>query len=194
MIMRQRHLSDDRLIEVCLDATRLVAERHHLDRCTACENRRAHLSRLLVDASDVATAEADAVFSVERLARQRTRILQRLDQEGRPGRLIAFPASHLHGSSLRARPGMRWVAVAAAAGVVIGLLAGHLAHDLPARGTLPAAEVAAEQPVTTLRAVSMTLSEEEFLGRLEMAIEGTSGSALQPLDDLTPRVWEVAAQ
>jgi hypothetical protein len=42
--------------------------------------------------------------------------------------------------------------------------------------------------------VSTTLSEEEFLGRLEVAIEGTGGSALRPLDDLTPLVWEVAAQ
>jgi hypothetical protein len=38
------------------------------------------------------------------------------------------------------------------------------------------------------------MTEEEFLGRLEVAIEGTGGSALRPLDDLTPLVWEVAAQ
>jgi len=29
---------------------------------------------------------------------------------------------------------------------------------------------------------------------MEMAVEGTAGSALRPLDDLTPRVWEVAAR
>jgi hypothetical protein len=29
---------------------------------------------------------------------------------------------------------------------------------------------------------------------LEVAIEGTSGASLRPLDDLTPLVWEVAAK
>ena len=37
------------------------------------------------------------------------------------------------------------------------------------------------------------MSEEEFLGRLEMAIDGTGGTTLQPLHDLTPLAWEVSA-
>ena len=65
----------------------------------------------------VTTAEADAAFSDERLAKQRARILQRLEQEGRPGRVITFPAAHTQRPPLRARPGMRWVAGAAAAGL-----------------------------------------------------------------------------
>jgi hypothetical protein len=89
---------------------------------------------------------------------------------------------------------MRWIAGAAAAGLVIGLLAGHFAHDLPAGGALPASQAAGTPAAARLQAVSTTMSEEEFLGRLEVAIEGTSGSALRPLDDLTPLVWEVAAQ
>ena len=41
---------------------------------------------------------------------------------------------------------------------------------------------------------SAPLSEEEFLDRLEAAIDGAGGSSLRPLHDLTPLVWEVAAQ
>ena len=188
------HLSDDRLIDVCLHGSAAAKEQQHLAGCGVCEERRASLARILTEVSDVAIAEADALFTQERLDRQRAHILQRVDQESRHGRLISFPASQ--GSSptlLRARPAARWIAGAAAAGLLIGLLAGHLTHDFTAGRVLPSrAAIAPSAP--TFRAVSTTMSEEEFLGRLEIAIEGTGGTALRPLDDLTPLVWEVAAQ
>jgi len=193
--MRRLHLSDDRLIDVCLDRAPAAVERQHLENCDVCKGRRDNLARLLADVSSVARAEADAVFTPERLSRQRARILQRVEQEAPNGRVITFPAGYGQGPTLlRARPGMRWVAGAAAAGLVIGLLAGHLAHNLPTGGALPASQAVVPAGAATLQAVSTTMSEEEFLGRLEVAIEGTSGSALRPLDDLTPLVWEVAAQ
>ena len=195
MTMRHHHLSDDRLIEVCLDAASPASERQHLAGCPLCQERRAHLTRLVTDVSGVAAAQADAVFTTERLARQRAHILQRIEHEARYGRVIAFPAGHAHPPSLRGRPGMRWIAGAAAAGVIIGLVAGQFAHVLPGTSMrpLPASTTAAAVP-DTLQRVAAPLSEEEFLGRLELAVEGTGGSALRPLDDLTPRVWEVAAQ
>lgn len=197
--MRRPHLSDDRLIEVCLDRAPAATERLHLELCGVCQERRANLARLLADVADVASGEADAVFTPERLSRQRARILQRVEQEARNGRVISFPAAG-HGQAptlLRARPGMRWIAsAAAAAGLTIGLLTGYLAHDLPGggTGTLPTSQAIGPPTMATLQAVSTTMSEEEFLGRLEVAIEGSSGSALRPLHDLTPLVWEVAAQ
>jgi hypothetical protein len=194
-MMHHPHLSDDRLIDVCLDHAPAASERQHLESCDVCEERRASLARLLADASGVACAEADAVFTPERLSRQHARILERVEQEARLGRVISFPAGQGHGPTLlRVRPGMRWVAGAAAAGLVIGLLAGHLAHDLPAGGALSPSRATGTPAVASLQAVSTTMSEEEFLGRLEVAIEGTSGSALRPLDDLTPLAWEIAAQ
>jgi anti-sigma factor RsiW len=195
MNMRRSHLSDDRLIDVCLDKTRFSAEQDHLDSCPACAERSAHLTQMLTDIAAVTVAEADAAFSAERLAKQRARILQRLEQEGRAGRVISFPANQTHRPSLRARPGMRWIAGAAAAGLFIGVLAGHLAHVVdPNQWSVSPTQVALQPEGATLHAVSTTLSEEEFLGLLEVAIEGTSGASLRPLDDLTPRVWEVAAQ
>jgi hypothetical protein len=195
MNMHRNHLSDDRLIDVCLDKAGYVAERNHLDSCPECAERRAHLSRMLTDVAAVTVAEADAAFSVDRLAKQRARILQRLEQEGRFGRVITFPSNVAQRPSLRARPGTRWVAGAAAAGLLIGVLAGHLAHVVvPNQMGRSTTQVVLQPAGTTLQAVSTTLSEEEFLGMLEVAIEGTSGASLRPLDDLTPRVWEVAAQ
>src|SRR6185503_3833389 len=194
--MRHPHLSDDRLIDVCLDHAPAATEQQHLATCGVCEERRASLARLLNETSTVAVAEADAVFTDERLARQRAHILERVEQESRQGRLISFPAGHTSSPSLlRARPAARWIAGAAAAGLFIGLLAGHLTHDFTAGRVMPSslASRATSSPAA-FQAVSTTMSEEEFLGRLEIAIEGTGGSALRPLDDLTPLVWEVAAQ
>ena len=147
---------------------------------------------LLAEVGDVVAAQADVHFTDDRLARQRAHILERLDHEAWHGRVITFPAAYAHAPALRVRPGIRWIAAAAAAGLLIGFVAEHVAHRT--RPVQPAALAAADARPDTLQLVAAPLSEEEFLGRMEMAVEGTAGSALQPLDDLTPRVWEVAAQ
>ena len=152
-------------------------------------------ARLMDDVSAVLRAEADVVFTDERLARQRAHILRRIEEETRPGQVIAFPNAQPARPALRARPGMRWIAGAAAAGLLIGVAAGHLAHDLPGGiRAVPSQAVASGGLQPTLQAVSTTVSEDEFLGQLEIAIETTGGSALRPLDDLTPLVWEIATR
>jgi hypothetical protein len=187
------HLTEERLIDVCLGHAADSRDREHLDQCPECGRRREAIARVLGDVRDAAAADADAAFPAERLARQHARILQRLEHEGRPARIIAFPAHGPEPSMLRTRPATRWIAGAAAAGLVIGLLAGHLAHDFSV--ATPARAIAARPvPEPTLRAVATTISDEEFLGQLELAVEGTGGTALRPLDDLTPRVWEVTAR
>jgi hypothetical protein len=187
MMKAHRHLTDDELIERCL-----AGETHDGDGCGSCEARQADLATLLHEIGDSATQEADAAFSAERLSRQHARILQRIEQDGRPGRLIAFPNHGAEGVPLRARPSSRWIAAAAVAGLVIGLLAGHLAHDLP--GTVNDAPVltrVTDASGGTLRAVATTFSEDEFLGQIESIAERPGGEALLPLHDLTPRAWEV---
>ena len=192
--MRHPHLTDNRLIDVCFDHAPAATEEQHLARCAICRERRANLARLLDDTSSVASAEADALFTEERLSRQRAHILQRVEQESRHGQLIAFPAGQAASPvRLRIKPASRWIAGAAAAGLFIGMLAGHLTHDFTAGRVLPTRATTAMPAAATIQAVSTTLSEEEFLGQIEMAVEGTGGSALRPLDDLTPLVWEVAA-
>jgi len=190
---RQAHLSDDRLVEVCFEASITPGEEAHIAACDECRTRRARLESMLSDVSDAAAAEADEIFTAEKLATQHARILQRIEQDGRPARVINFPAaSAADMRPLRARPASRWIAAAAAAGLAIGLLAGHLAHDLPtfgrptrtpvARSTTPA--VAVQHSV---RAVNAVHSDEEFLGELETALDGPQLAVLRPLNELTPR-------
>jgi hypothetical protein len=195
-MMKRDHLSEDRLIQICLEEAPSAPERRHLDGCSDCEGRRAEISGLVTEVSNAAAAEADAAFPADRLTRQHARIMQRLAEDGKPGRVIAFPAADgRRAVTLSARPGMRWIAGAAAAGLAIGLLAGHLAHDLPgAAGTPPAQVVASAPGPADLRPIPTTLSEDELLGLVELAAQGTGSPTLQPLDDLTPRVWEVAVR
>jgi hypothetical protein len=200
--MTQPHLSDDRLIEVCLLEAPSNAEQQHLGSCVRCDGRRARLQTLLDDVSGTAAAEADAAFPPERLARQQARILAHLLHDGRPARVIAFPAGNGHESlASRTRPSTRWIAAAAVAGLVIGVIAGRFGHDYSLLGRPGSARVVvartAEAPALraagntgTLREVSVDISDEEFLSQIELAIDGPAAAALQPLDDLTPRAWD----
>lgn len=191
--MSQRHLTDDRLIEMCLAGSVETVDQHHLAACAACEGRRAELSTMLAEVDAAATVEADAAFPEERLARQQARILHRIEQDGRPGRVIAFPAGHpADALSLRTKPTTRWVAAAAAAGLLVGLVAGHMAHDFPP-STQPAAvtQSARQQPTGTVLRGATVITDEEFLGEVEEAIDSSGPAALRPIDELTPRAWEV---
>jgi len=200
MTKDRTHLSDDRLLDVSLDGAcggsesstaPTASEMQHLADCPACEARRSRLAGLLADAGGVVAAQADAYFTADRLAKQRAHILERLEHEARHGRVITFPAAHGQPPALRGRPGTRWIAAAAAAGLLIGFVAEHVAHRFPGG---PSAIALVDADPDALQLVAAPLSEEEFLGRMELAVEGTAGSALRPLDELTPRVWEVAAQ
>ncbi len=189
-MQRRSHLSDDRLVEVCLSGTPTTAEEAHFTRCGDCEARRSQLERLLREVDDHASAASDAAFPEDRLAAQRTRILHRIEQDGRPARVITFPAAQSGERPLRTRPAGRWIAAAAAAGLAVGLLAGHLAHDLeapPARS--PVMRTAATRPRSqpTMRAVNASLNDEQLLGEIDAALDGPRLAILRPLNDLTPR-------
>lgn len=188
--MSQHHLSEEQLIEACLGVPESTAERHLLD-CAACGARRDAVGQMLTEVTDVATTEADAVFSPERLARQQAKILQRIDADGRPARVIVFPAGQPPVASvMHPRPGTRWVAVAAAAGLVLGLLGGHLARDLMGSGAVPAQAIVTSSAGASVRNVS-TSPEDEFLGQIELAGGSAGPAVLRSIDALTPRAWEV---
>jgi hypothetical protein len=148
------------------------------------------------DVSAVLVAAADEAFPDERLERQRARILQRVDQSGRPGRVIAFPASQgqpgrsiLHPTSTT-----RWVAAAAAVAFIAGVVAGQ---RLPTEFHMrPPLQVAISRPApqatgTSLRASApLVPSDDEFLGEVELAAESRP-AVLRHIDALTPRAWDV---
>jgi hypothetical protein len=199
--MRADHLTDDRLIELSMLEAPSATEQQHLSACARCDARRVRLQRLLENVSDAATAAADAAFPPERLARQHSRILARLLHEGRPARVIAFPAGHTQPEPVaaRTRPRSRWIAAAAVAGLVVGVIAGRFGHDYtfnrPARvivaHTAEQPELRAPGSTATIREVTASISEDEFLNQLEIAIDSPAAAALQPIDDLTPRAWDV---
>jgi hypothetical protein len=203
MGMRVNHLSDDRLIELSMLDALSAAEQQHLSTCTRCDARRQDLQRLLDEVSETADAAADAAFPLERLNRQQARILARLQHEGRPARVIAFPAGHTPHEPLvsRTRPASRWIAAAAVGGLVVGVIAGRFGHDysFPRAGAPRVISArAVEQPefrapgtTATLREVTASISDDEFLNQIEIAIDAPAAAALQPLDDLTPRAWEI---
>ena len=201
--MRAKHLSDDRLIELCMLDVLSAAEQQHLSGCDHCGGRRVRLQRLLDDVSEVADAATDAAFPLERLNRQQARILARLQHEGRPARVIAFPAGHASHEPIisRTRPASRWIAAAAVGGLVIGVIAGRFGHDysFPRPGVsrviasrvIEQPELRAPGTTGTIREVAASISDDEFLNQIEIAIDAPAAAALQPLDDLTPRAWEV---
>ena len=201
--MKANHLSEDRLIDLCMLDALSSAEQQHLSTCARCDARRVNMQRLLEEVSEAATADADAAFPLERLNRQEARILARLQHEGRPARVIAFPAGHPPHEPIasRRRPASRWIAAAAVGGLVVGVIAGRLGHDYSfqrAGISRVIASRAIEQPelrapVTTgaIREVAASISDDEFLDQLETAIDAPAAAALQPLDDLTPLAWEV---
>jgi hypothetical protein len=154
--------------------------------------------QLVEHVASALNAEADAAFPDERLQRQQAKILLRIDQDGRPGRLIAFPASQTRmPASLLLHPTSttRWVAAAAVAAFIAGLVAGQRLPSefrLTSTGHLAVARPAAPEATgTTLRASAPLLpSDDEFLGEVEMAAESRP-AVLRHLDELTPRAWDV---
>ena len=191
--MNHTHLSDDYLIEVCLAPASRDTERADWTSCAECRSRHAALADMLIDTRTAAAMEADAAFPTERLARQRARIMQRVESEGRPGRVISFPAgSHAQEFTLRrSRPASRWIAAAAAAAFIVGLLAGHLVHSLPGAQSAPLVQSRAASAPSPSRPFLAVVSDDEFLGQVELAAGRTSPAPLRALDALTPRAWDV---
>ena len=190
--MNHGHLTDDQLIDLCFGLTE-AAGTPHLSACGECADRHASLVQMLGDVSDAADAELDAAFPADRLARQQARILHRIDQDGRPGRVIAFPAGHpQHVATLRTRSTSRWIAAAAAAAFIVGVAADHLVRDFPRLSVQHRASLTPTVTGTTMRAAhSPGVSDDEFLGEIEEAVDSNGPAALRPIDALTPRAWEV---
>ena len=196
--MNDRHISDDRLIDICLtapvqrDGQAAPGERAHLALCARCETRRVEIVGILAELDEAATSEAGAVFPDSRLERQHARILQRVDDDGRPGRVVAFPAHQSTAFLMRSRPRVRWAAAGAAAAFIAGVLTGQWTPNFTrAIDATPTQIVANDADQVPLLAVPTTFSEEEFLGQIEESASRNGPAALRPLDAMTPRAWDV---
>lgn len=188
--MNHTHLTDDQLIAMCVDTSDAPDDAQPTG-CLTCEQRRAHMAALLDEVGADATAAADAAFPPEKLARQHERIMHRVDMLGHVGRVIAFPAAPpVAATSLRPKPVRRWVAGAAAAGLLIGMVAGHLVHEMPAFGRTPEPRQAVLiRPVSAAPfGTTNAAADAELLREVETAV--SSGPAgLRGIDRITPIVW-----
>lgn len=191
-----RHLDDDVLAEIWSAAASegRTATHPHLTSCAHCRSRYSAFTDWLDDVSADARAEADEAFPVERLAAQQAAIFRRLEALERPARVIAFPRN-TRPTTTSQHFTRRWIATAAAAGLVIGLAAGQildLRHRLDgtpqaARGTT---EIAQRSPVARQIAVQpASLSDEAlFYGDYGEAEVGARSARYMPeVDEITPR-------
>ena len=202
---RAQHLHDDRLFD-CYLAVRggetldpPVAE--HLTDCDECSQRYTALTQFMDGLKSEATAEADAIFTLDRLRVQRQQIARRLDLLGHPARVITFPgrlAAHPVASVIR--PARRWIAAAAAAGLFIGVGTGlFLDWDGVRR---PGRRATALARQTLLTAPSSVLEPParpdpsdadvvDFLSEIEQAGDRPRIRELLAVDALTPHFREI---
>ena len=136
-----------------------------------------------------AHAEADAHFDERALEAQRHKILARLAHLGQSAKVIRFPVT-AHGEVPANTVNRRWISVAAAAGLIIGLLGGQLVHLVPQQTRRLA-------PMTTTIAPSaarpdfapalVTFPQDDgLLDEVDFAVQVRSASELRALDELTP--------
>jgi hypothetical protein len=219
---RSPHLQETRLFDCYLavkSGERLdppVAE--HLADCADCGDRYAELAQFMDTVRADAAAEADEVFTADRLAVQRAQISRRLAHLGQPARVISFPdRSNGHRFSVAARhPARRWVGAAAAAGLFIGVATGLFLDWEAGRGYhRRPVSVAAQQTVLTAPVdrrseargepeknsadanqveyvrQEPSESDEAFLSELERAGDRPRIRELTAVDALTPHVREI---
>jgi pyruvate/2-oxoglutarate dehydrogenase complex dihydrolipoamide acyltransferase (E2) component len=186
VVLRSGHLSERALVEAAVSGDRPA----HLDRCDLCAERALELSRWLTAVREAAVEAADQAFPPERLAAQQSQIMRRLELADEPSRIIAFPGqSPLAAPAGRRRVAPAWVGLAAAAGLVIGVVAGQAtarldvrqapssaaSHAPVAAPATPAAQQAASDPLPAGSTIALLGTEEEF-----------TPTVLQSIDAATP--------
>lgn len=210
MIGRQQHLHDDRLYECYLaDQFGELPDpscADHLTSCAVCRDRFSELAGFLEGIRDEADAEADEVFTHERLADQHAHIMRRVDAH--PGaKIISFPgrvSRDMTGSTSRVAP--RWLAAAAAAGLFVGVAVGGMFLNPEALiRRSPAGRMAVAQPTNRVAPVPVPVSrtitppqdasdDDAFLMELEAALQRPHTRELQAYDALTPHVREIGSR
>ena len=200
---RAHHVHDDRLLDA------YMAERHgdavdppvsdHLADCPACSARYVELMTLMDAVRREGEAEADAIFTPERLRAQQQQVARRIEHAGRPARVISFPSRIVRrtigASTSRTAP--RWIAAAAAAGLFVGVAVG--ASYQWAGSRVPGATFARDanvriSPAAARGSTAADVNDAAFLSDLELALERPHTRELQAFDALTPHVREILDQ
>jgi hypothetical protein len=191
-----RHLDDVSFAEIWSTAvaTGQPAADAHLSGCAQCRGRYAAFASRLDAIRDEANTEADELFPAERLAAQQAQIMRRLEAADRPARVITFPRFGRPAVSTQGNA-QRWVAAAAAAGLVIGLAAGQMIDLRPRIQAADAARPqavfpAAPPPISAKLVLEVSPADEPMLFGADTEARVVQIPALQPMDDITPRALD----
>ncbi|MGH9158737.1 MAG: hypothetical protein ACRD2X_01960 [Vicinamibacteraceae bacterium] len=202
-----RHLASDELLRVALtgqdrrspsDAPRQgvqspesadAASLSHLAACEVCQQRADRQQSALTDFADAARDTLDELFSTNRVERQLSAVMRRLDGGQPRGRVLVFPGR----AGVRFRPTIvsrRWIAAAAAAGLFLGLVTGQFVSLERAAGfSVPrAAAPRPSSPASTAPVRASADEGEALLFEVDAALTSLGSPELRALDDLTPRV------
>lgn len=188
-VFRQGHLSERALVEAVASGDRP----RHLERCDICAERAVLLGRWMDELRSDATELSD-VFTPEQLAAQQNQILRRLEQLDHPARVIAFPAaprSEQQGFNGR-RVNVSWVGVAAAAGLVIGIVGGQVSARFGQPATTPTAMTATVGD--TAAQVSAEPSGPVNGAMFDDSFESLGIPSLDVLNEMTPRLTQITAR
>ncbi len=187
------HLDDTELAALWTDAwANGVRRRHaHLESCPTCRARFSDLSSWLETLRLDARTEADENFSPERLAAQHAQISRRLEAAERPARVIAFPRFAQPLTS-RTSHASRWIAAAAAAGLIVGVGVGQLMdlrHSLSPQPTTQARVAPARGLEPRMQPISVA-RDEAFLSELDATLSRPAVPELRAIDAFTPRAGD----
>ncbi len=194
VMIRGGHLSEQVLVEAVMTGERPA----HLERCDVCAERAVDLGRWLDAVKTTSVDAAEAAFTPERLAAQQTQIMRRLEQLDEPARVIAFPSqTRLRAESSGRRVAAGWLGVAAAAGLVLGVISGQMTARLGQQRTAAATAAAAHvtepasavQPVAEIEAPKTGPIDASLL---DMDLDSLNLPAFDVMDRMTPRATEIA--
>jgi hypothetical protein len=211
MAGRGQHIATDQLTALAFTVrapedrtSESTQERLALTHVAQCDECAARFATLVADADalrDAASAAADEVFHDVLLDAQRARILDRLAHLGQAARVLAFPHRPREATMPVSSNSRRWISGAAAAGLIIGLVAGQMLHFLPA-GTSPlrgdaasmqAVERSSRPAIVPASASFPMLSDDELMEEVERAIEARRAPSLRAIDAFTPTAGDLFA-
>ena len=202
MSVREPHVPLDRLTALALVGRAPEGEPDrsalaHVTHCPQCADELARLSAVSDEWREAAVAQVDAIFDAASLDTQRSRILDRLAHLGQVARVLPFPTRTREIVMPVATGSRRWISVAAAAGLIIGLVAGQLLQFAPLDRTIARDQVTMQAPsragaATILPAATSAplLSDDELLDEIEAAVQLRRAQSLRALDALTPTASE----
>ena len=207
-----RHPTDAALVGLLVPGSDVptaadAAIRTHLSQCAPCADRSEKLQRFLDGLSETAQTDVEKNVSAERLATQRDRIVRRLRRSvepGRPARVLRFPS--ITRPALARVRASRWLTAAAVAGLVVGVAAGQFLHlhaptelaDTVLADTVPSQDAVAASSGPSLASSGLggellfALEDDAFLDEIDLMLVAPRIPELDPLDEITPRIREVA--